>query len=106
MLGTGKPLHLLTVGLIALMLTLTLGDGSKADAFFGSKDNKAGSSKSSTEMTEAGFRVVGAEANDPAVKSITERVDELVTASNNHDLRGILSHYSPKFVSGDNLTLD
>jgi ketosteroid isomerase-like protein len=54
----------------------------------------------------AAIHVVGAEQDSPDVKSILDVVQDMVSASNRHDLDGILKHYSPRFVSGDSLTLD
>jgi len=54
----------------------------------------------------ANFRVVGVDAQSADIQSIVAIVDDLLGASNSKNLAGILNHYSPSFVSGDNLTLD
>ncbi|MBX2859619.1 MAG: hypothetical protein KTR14_00160 [Vampirovibrio sp.] len=51
------------------------------------------------------IRVVGTEQNSEDVKSILSLIQELMDASNNHDLPGVLKNFSPRFVSGDNLSL-
>lgn len=52
------------------------------------------------------MRVVGAKSNDEEVKNILKLVNDLIAASNRHDLDGVINHYAPRFVSGDNLSLE
>lgn len=58
------------------------------------------------ESVTAAPHVVGTTADSPDVKGILQIVSELVTASNAHNLEGVLKNYSPRFVSGDNMTLE
>lgn len=52
------------------------------------------------------IHIVGTEANSEDIQSILAAVNDLVAASNRHDLDGVLKHYSPRFVSGDSLNLE
>jgi hypothetical protein len=52
-----------------------------------------------------GLRVVGTQADAPVVQALLDKVDALVTASNDHDIDGVVRHFSPGFISGDNLSL-
>ncbi len=52
------------------------------------------------------YRVVGTAVSSQDVTEIVTLLNELVSASNRHDSETILKHYSPRFVSGDNLNLD
>lgn len=52
------------------------------------------------------LRIVGRDSDDTAVKDLLAAYSDLVQASNRHSLADILKHYSPQFLSGDNLTLD
>ncbi len=54
----------------------------------------------------AGVNIEGAKADSPEVRSIMAMIQDMMEASNSHDLEGVLKHYSPRFVSGDNLTLE
>jgi hypothetical protein len=49
--------------------------------------------------------VIGADRNSEQVKGILATIEDLIKASNAHNLDWVLKHYSPKFISGDNLTL-
>jgi len=51
------------------------------------------------------LRVVGAPVNSPDVAHILEIHEDLVKASNQHQLEQVLKNYDPSFMSGDNLTL-
>lgn len=53
----------------------------------------------------SGIHVVGAEQDSKEIRSILAMIEDLMAASNAHDLDGVLKHYSPRFVSGDNLEL-
>ncbi len=46
---------------------------------------------------------VKGEAQD--VAAITQMLQDLLAASNRHDIDGVLKHYSPEFISGDGLGL-
>ncbi len=61
--------------------------------------------KKASKIEAPAFRVIGTSFDSEEVKSITAVVDHLVVASNEHNLEGVLRHYSPDFISGDNLTL-
>jgi hypothetical protein len=52
------------------------------------------------------FHVVGAERDSKDVTSILGVIQDLVSASNKHSLDAVLKHYSPRFVSGDSLSLE
>lgn len=56
--------------------------------------------------TSSDFHVVGAERDSKDVASILEVIQDLVGASNKHSLDAVLKHYSPRFVSGDSLSLE
>ncbi|MBK8189591.1 MAG: nuclear transport factor 2 family protein [Vampirovibrionales bacterium] len=91
--------------LLALMLLLaTLSSVSFlpcADAFsWPRKAIKTASSSSSQPP-----RIVGADSASVAVKALMEIVSDMNAASNQHDIAALLKHYSPEFVSGDNLSL-
>lgn len=62
--------------------------------------------KLDADITPQVLHVVGSEENSSDVQSILTMVKDLVAASNAHDLEGVLTHYSPRFISGDNLTLE
>lgn len=51
-------------------------------------------------------RILGADPRSPVVKDLFDTFTDLVQASNSHAIEGILKHYSPQFISGDNLSLD
>ncbi|MBY0404555.1 MAG: hypothetical protein K2X66_11700, partial [Cyanobacteria bacterium] len=52
------------------------------------------------------IHIVGSEVGSKDVNSILEVVSDLIASSNKHDMDGVLKHYSPRFQSGDNLSLD
>jgi len=56
-------------------------------------------------VTADGVRVVGALPADKDVVALLKKLSELNEASNKHSLDGVLAHFSPAFVSGDNLSL-
>lgn len=51
-------------------------------------------------------RIIGSEASSSEVQALFKSFNDLLLASNKHSLEDILKHYSPQFISGDNLTLD
>lgn len=55
--------------------------------------------------TADGVRVVGTTPNSPEVTRLLAKVEALVAASNDHSIEGVIRHFSPNFVSGDNLSL-
>jgi len=59
----------------------------------------------SSHPVSADLHIIGAEPGSPAVTEILSTIDDLVTASNQHKLEEVLQHYSPRFISGDNLNL-
>jgi ketosteroid isomerase-like protein len=59
-----------------------------------------------TDMTASGIHVVGTAPDADEVNAILAVIQDMVRASNQHDLDGILKHYSPRFVSGDSLSLE
>ncbi len=59
----------------------------------------------SNHPVSADLHIIGAEPGSPAVTEILKTIDDLVTASNQHKLEDVLQHYSPRFISGDNLDL-
>ncbi|MDH4379804.1 MAG: hypothetical protein QE263_07865 [Vampirovibrionales bacterium] len=56
-------------------------------------------------VTADGVRVVGALPADKDVVALLKKLADLNEASNKHSLDGVLAHFSPAFVSGDNLAL-
>ena len=56
-------------------------------------------------VTADGVRVVGALPSDKDVVALLKKLSDLNEASNKHSLDGVLSHFSPAFISGDNLAL-
>ncbi len=64
------------------------------------------SSKRTEKPITLPFRVIGTSPDSKEVQSITAVVTDLVKASNSHNLEGVLRHYSPDFISGDNLSLE
>lgn len=50
--------------------------------------------------------IVGARENSEDIANIQKLLTALLKASNSHNLDAVLQSYSPRFVSGDNLTLD
>ncbi len=55
---------------------------------------------------QSDIHVVGGDLQSEDVQSILEAIKDLLEASNRHDLKGVINHYSPRFVSGDSLTLE
>ncbi len=68
----------------------------------GTQPADAAKGKADVEST---LRVIGSEDDSREVSSILAMIDDLMQASNAHDLEGVLKHYSPEFISGDNLNL-
>ncbi len=91
-----KKILAMSMSLLLLTVCVSFGQGSEA--------RTRGKRSQKTEVLP--FRVIGAEPSSEEIKSITSVVEELVTASNVHDLEGVLKHYSPDFISGDNLSLE
>lgn len=60
----------------------------------------------SNAVKTAGIHIVGAEENSKDVNAIMDILNQMVQASNRHDLDGVLKYYSSRFISGDNLNLD
>lgn len=50
--------------------------------------------------------LIGTTADSPDAASIMDIINNLMAASNKHDIEGVLRDYSPGFVSGDNMSLD
>ncbi len=55
--------------------------------------------------TAEGVRIIGVSPQSQQVETILGKVTSLQQASNSHDIAAVLSHFSPQFVSGDNLTI-
>lgn len=66
---------------------------------------KVSTGNPSSHPVSADLHIIGAEPGSPAVVEILSTIDDLVTASNQHKLEEVLQHYSPRFISGDNLNL-
>lgn len=59
----------------------------------------------SIEVDGEALRVIGSQPNSPVIQTLKKVIHDLTEASNQHDIAGVLSHYSPQFKSGDNLSL-
>ncbi len=57
------------------------------------------------KTTADGVRIIGALPQSQHVQTILGKVASLQQASNTHDIEAVLSHFSPQFVSGDNLNI-
>ena len=66
-------------------------------------DAQAQSSKAAVSDS---VHLVGATADSADVTAIMDIINNLMAASNKHDIDGVLRDYSPAFVSGDNMSLD
>ncbi len=51
------------------------------------------------------IRIIGASPQSPEAQSLLTTFNDLVRASNEHNIEDILNHYNPQFISGDNLNL-
>lgn len=51
------------------------------------------------------IRIIGAQPDSTVITDLKAVVSSLTNASNKHDLAQVLSHYAPRFKSGDHLTL-
>lgn len=83
---------------ITLALSISTNFGLQADAR--SKKQEKSPLQSQT------YRVIGVNSQSKDVQHIVAMVNQLLQASNQKNLDGILNYYSPAFVSGDNLTLE
>jgi hypothetical protein len=76
-----------------------------APAWNGYAQDTPATASSTVAYNNTSVPLVGADPQSPVVKSLVEAFADLVQASNKHSIEDILKHYSPKFISGDNLTL-
>ena len=87
-----------------LALSLTLGFAPTALA---QSDPSVGAcSLESPVYTADQIHIIGVKPNAEVVKELLSSFNDLVSASNRHSINDILKHYDPKFISGDNLSLD
>jgi hypothetical protein len=49
--------------------------------------------------------LIGLTTASPEYQALTKLYREMLGASNKHDIEGIMKHYSPQFISGDNMKL-
>ncbi|MDX2085804.1 MAG: nuclear transport factor 2 family protein [Candidatus Melainabacteria bacterium] len=106
-IGHTQPLHRVFSGLFFLLLLLFC-VVQPVEAAKPATPHHSGATKASVKEKAAGavaLEVVGGKEDSEEVKTILQMVQQLLAASNRHDLAGLLNFYSPKFVSGDNLSL-
>ncbi len=87
--------------ILAFSLFLTSANFAKAEANTPDQSSCA----TSTSYTPASVSIVGVEQNSPEATKLVNLYNNLVKASNDHDINEILSFYNPSYISGDNLTL-
>jgi len=56
-------------------------------------------------MPAPAMHVENAKTDNQDMAAVQELLRDLITASNKHDLEGVLKHYAPDFTSGDSLSL-
>jgi hypothetical protein len=78
----------------------------KAAATSKGRDAGAHGKQHATTAGYSGIHIVGAQPDANEVAELLTAVRDLLAASNRHDMDSVLKHYSPRFVSGDNLSLD
>jgi ketosteroid isomerase-like protein len=88
-----------------ILAAIQPGDAQARFLFGGKSSDKEAANKTA----EAAVPVQSTVQNQLSAKDIaqlTQLVNQLLAASNRHDMEGVLKYYSPRFISGDNLSLD
>ena len=102
----------LSVVLLALSLALVISPLAQAKSLYAAKGAKVASltvkpfvPMSKFEASLKTLELSGLTTASPEYQVLTKVYRDMLSASNKHDIAGIIKHYSPQFISGDNLKL-
>lgn len=97
---------------LSVALSLTLGFATNLEAKTLKKETVTQQTPAQNNQALSLFResvasasITGVTAEDADFKSIISLLEDLINASNKHNLEGILHAYNPNFMSGDNMAL-
>lgn len=97
---------------LSLSLVLCLSPLAHAQALYASKTAKTSATDAALFVPMSKFEaslktleLSGLTTKSPDYQALTKLYRDMLSASNKHDIAGIIKHYSPQFISGDNLKL-